>query len=94
MAIRQADERLTAGVEEQRVNAFWLRLVSGVGAGIIVLVVGATAFVLLRYTRELRVARDEVNGLNSALERRGGERTSVMPSAEAVQPKIVRRINR
>ena len=79
--IGQADQRLTAGVEEQRANAFWLRLVSAVGAGVIVLVVGATAFVLLRYTRELGVARDEVNGLNSALEHRVIERTADLTKA-------------
>jgi len=79
--VGQADERLTAGVEEQRANAFWLRLVSGVGAGVIVLVVGATAFVLLRYTRELRVARDEVNVLNSALEQRVSQRTADLTKA-------------
>jgi two-component sensor histidine kinase len=79
--VGQADSRLTAGVEEQRVNAFWLRVVSGVGAGVIVLVVGAMAFVLLRYTRELRQARDEVNGLNSALERRVSERTADLTKA-------------
>lgn len=79
--VRQADERLTAGVEEQQVNAFWLRVVSAVGALVIVAVVGATAFVLLRYAREVRIARDEVHGLNSALERRVAERTADLTKA-------------
>ena len=79
--VRQADDRLTAGVEEQRTNAFWLRVVSAVGAIVIVAVVGATAFVLLRYTRELRVARDEVGELNSALELRVAERTADLTQA-------------
>ena len=74
--VRQADDRLTAGVEEQRANAFWLRVVSAVGAVIIVVVVGATAFVLLRHTRALRVARDQVREINSALEQRVVERTA------------------
>ncbi len=79
--VRQADDRLTAGVEEQRSNAFWLRVVSGIAAGVIVIVVGATAFVLLRYARELRRARDEVNGLNSVLEQRVNERTRDLTTA-------------
>lgn len=79
--VAQADARLTAGVEEQRANAFWLRVVSAIGAGVIIIVVGATAFVLLRYTRELRAARDEVHGLNSALEQRVVERTADLTKA-------------
>jgi two-component sensor histidine kinase len=79
--VAQADARLTAGVEEQRANAFWLRIVSAIGAGVIIIVVGATAFVLLRYTRELRAARDEVHGLNSALEQRVVERTADLTKA-------------
>ena len=79
--VGQADNRLTAGVEEQRVNAFWLRLVSAVGAAVIVLVVGATAFVLLRYTRDLRLARDEVSELNNALEQRVVQRTADLTKA-------------
>jgi len=73
--VRQADDRLTAGVEEQRGNAFWLRAVSGIGAVVILVVVGATAFVLFRYARELRLARDEVRASNSELELRVVERT-------------------
>jgi two-component sensor histidine kinase len=79
--VRQADDRLTSGVVEQQANAFWLRVVSAVGAVIIVVVVGATAFVLLRYTRELRVARDEVREINSALEQRVVERTADLTKA-------------
>jgi two-component sensor histidine kinase len=79
--MRQADDRLTAGVEEQQANAFWLRLVSGVGALVIVAVVGATAFVLFRYTRELRVTRDEFRALNNALEHRVVERTADLTKA-------------
>jgi len=79
--VRQADERLTAGVEEQRVNALWLRVVSAIGALVIVGVVGATAIVLLRYTRELSGARDEVRGLNSVLEQRVVERTAELTGA-------------
>lgn len=79
--VHQADDREIAGVEEQQVNAFWLRIVSGVGALVIILVVGATGWVLLRYTRELRAARDEVRGLNGVLEQRVVERTAALTSA-------------
>jgi two-component sensor histidine kinase len=79
--VRQADDRLTAGAVEQQSNAFWLRLVAGVGALVIVAVVGATALVLLRYTVELRSTRDEVRGLNSALEQRVAERTADLTAA-------------
>lgn len=73
--IRQADQRLTTGVAEQRENAGWLRLVSGLGALVIVVVVGGAAFGLVRYTRELRATRDEVNALNAELEQRVSDRT-------------------
>ena len=79
--VRQADDQLATGVEEQQANAMWLRIVSAVGALVIIVVVGATAFVLLRYARELRHARDEVNGLNNALEMRVTERTRDLTSA-------------
>ncbi len=74
--MRKADERLIAGVEEQRpmrrcCGSFrrWARLV-------IVAVVGGAAYVLLRYTRELRQARDEVTDLNEQLETRVADRTA------------------
>jgi two-component sensor histidine kinase len=91
--VREADDRLTAGVEEQRVNAFWLRLVSAVGAVVIVVMVGATAFVLLRYTRELRVARDEVREINSALEQRVVERTADLTKARDRAQVLVSEVN-
>jgi two-component sensor histidine kinase len=74
--LRQADDRLTSGAGEQRANAAWLRVVSELGGLVIVIVVAATAFVLLRYAREVRQARDEVRGLNSVLEQRVIDRTA------------------
>ncbi len=68
-----ADDRLTAGVAEQRVNTGWLRLVSGIGALVIIAVVGGTAIGIGRYTKELRETRDTVNALNVELERRVSE---------------------
>ena len=78
--ISQTDDRLTAGAGEQRQNAMWLQAVSGIGGLVIVLVVGGTAFVLLRYTQEMRQAREEVEALNAELESRVAVRT-----ADAVQ---------
>ncbi len=79
--IGQADARLTAGVGEQRQNALWLQAVSGIGGIVIILVVGGTAFVLLRYTQELRQAREEVEALNTALETRVALRTADLVQA-------------
>ena len=73
--IGQADERLTAGVAEQRANTGWLRLVSAIGALVIVMVVGGVAIGVARYTRELRMTRDQLNTLNTELEQRVDNRT-------------------
>jgi two-component sensor histidine kinase len=79
--IRQADDRLVAGVDEQRNNASLLRAVSAFGALAIIAVVGGAAYVLLTYTRELRRSRMEVEVLNSSLERRVSERTHDLEEA-------------
>jgi len=70
------DERLTGGVNEQRANAEMLRWVSIIGGLVIVLVVGGASLTVIRYTREVAQARDEVRALNLSLERRVDERTS------------------
>ncbi|MEO6014152.1 MAG: CHASE3 domain-containing protein [Devosia sp.] len=74
--IRSTDDRLTAGVAEQRENAGWVRLVSALGALVILAVVGGAWIVLSRYTQELRATRDEVTALNTDLEKRVGARTA------------------
>lgn len=74
--IRIADERLTNAVSEQRENASWLRWLSIVGGMIIVVVVSGAALAVVRYTRELGAARDEVTALNAGLEARVHERTA------------------
>jgi two-component sensor histidine kinase/CHASE3 domain sensor protein len=79
--IQQADQRLTEGVEEQRANAGMLRTVSAIGALIIIAVVGGAAYLLYRYTSELREARDEVNESNAALETRVATRTADLVEA-------------
>jgi len=73
--ISQADERLTSGVAEQRANTRWLRLVSAIGALVIVALVGGVAIGVARYTKELRETRDQLNTLNTELEQRVANRT-------------------
>ena len=66
--ISATDERLTTGVAEQKANATLLRLFSIISGIVIVIVIGIAAVTVVRYTRELRRARTEVN----AAERRPG----------------------
>jgi signal transduction histidine kinase len=79
--IRAADERLTTGVGEQKANATLLRWFSIIGGIVIILVVGGAALTVLRYTRELGVARDQVNTLNTGLEERVKDRTADLARA-------------
>jgi two-component sensor histidine kinase len=48
---------------------------------VIILVVGGVIVTVVRYTREIRQARDEVRNLNAGLERRVDERTSALALA-------------
>ena len=79
--IVKADDRLTSGVAEQRANTGWLRLVSGIGALVIIAVVGSAAMGTARYTQELHETRDQVNALNSELEHRVATRTADLAKA-------------
>jgi two-component sensor histidine kinase len=79
--IQSADERLTTGVEEQRANAAMLRWVSIGGGIVIVLVVGGVIVTVMRYTREIAQARDEVRDLNASLEQRVERRTAELARA-------------
>ena len=79
--IRSADARLTKGVGEQQENAHLLRLVTILGAMLIVVVVGMVAFTVGKYTRELALARDEVGLLNAGLEERVKQRTRDLEQA-------------
>jgi len=79
--IVKADERLTSGVAEQRANTGLLRLVSGIGAVVIMVVVGGAAVSITSYTKELRATRDQVNVLNKELERRVATRTADLAQA-------------
>ena len=79
--IRNADERLTAGIAEQRRNALWLRLLSTLGGLVIVTGVGGVIFTLFRYTGEISRARDEVRSVNLTLEQRVNDRTAALMRA-------------
>ena len=79
--IRAADDRLTTGVGEQNANATWLRWVSIVGGIVIIMVVGGATITVVRYTREIAAARDEVAILNASLEQRVRDRTADLARA-------------
>ncbi len=79
--IRAADDRLTTGLAEQKANTTWLRWFSIIGGSIIVAVIGGAAITVLRYTRDLGEARDEVSLLNTGLEERVRDRTADLARA-------------
>lgn len=87
------DKRLTAGVEEQRANAAWLRLVSVLGAIVIVLVIAGVAITIVRYTREVAQARDEVRQLNTSLEERVNTRTADLARARDRAEVLLKEVN-
>ena len=58
-----------------------LRWVSLIGALVIVLVVGGVIITIIRYTREIAAARDEVRMLNTSLEERVKQRTADLARA-------------
>jgi len=91
--IVKADERLTSGVAEQRANAGLLRLVSAIGALVIVVVVGSAAISSVRYTKDLRETRDQVNVLNKELEHRVATRTADLAQARDRAEVLVSEIN-
>lgn len=73
--IGAADDRTFAGVVDQRGAANALRIVALLGALVIIAVIGGATWVVLRYTRDLDLARDQVETLNRDLEARVAERT-------------------
>ncbi len=87
------DERLERGMSEQKANAGLLRLVAGMGTLLIIIVIGSAAFVLSRYTQELRSARDEVAALNAGLERRVEERTQDLVAARDRATALLSEVN-
>jgi two-component sensor histidine kinase/CHASE3 domain sensor protein len=79
--IRAADVRLTEGVVEVRENALLLRLATILSGILIVLVMAGVIVTVVRYTRALAAARDEVAALNTGLEQRVEERTAELARA-------------
>ncbi len=80
--LREASEaRLGATVTRQERSAQFLRWVSILGAALVVLVVGVAGWLVLRYTRDLSGARQEVEQLNSELEERVRDRTAELGRA-------------
>ncbi|MET3924743.1 CHASE3 domain-containing protein [Devosia sp. 2618] len=74
--ITDADERIIEGIQNQRNATQALRWVTIVGAFVIFAVVGGSAWTVIIYTRELALARREVDEANAGLEARVRERTS------------------
>ena len=91
--IGKADERLTSGVAEQRANTGWLRIVSAVGALVIMAVISGAAFVITRYTTERRAMRDQVDALNSELEQRVARRTEDLAQARDRAEMLLSEVN-
>ena len=79
--IKRADDRLTAGVSEQRTNAAMLRWVSIIASIVITIVVGGVIVTVLRYTRDLAQARDQLGLMNTSLEERVRVRTADLAQA-------------
>jgi two-component sensor histidine kinase/CHASE3 domain sensor protein len=79
--IQSADLRLTSGVDEQRANTAMLRWASICGGVLIVLVVAIVMVTVIRYTREIHQARDEVRDINASLEERVKRRTADLANA-------------
>lgn len=73
--IDAADQESMLGMKSQATNFKALRLVTLIGGGVILLVVGGSVWTALAYTREIMEARAEVEALNVGLESRIQERT-------------------
>lgn len=70
-----ADRRLEAGVIDTLWSAGALRWTTVIGAIAIIAVLGGAAVIVAQYTRDIVVARREVETLNATLEKRVDERT-------------------
>jgi signal transduction histidine kinase len=79
--ITAADQRIVAGIEDQRGSTNALRWVTIVGAFVIFLVVGGSAMTVMAYTRDLARARAAVEAANSGLDAGVRERTADLGKA-------------
>jgi signal transduction histidine kinase len=75
-AIERADQSVIASIERQQRGIDLLRWVTFLGALVILVVVGGSAWTVWLYTRQLVAAQREVAILNTDLEKRVTERTS------------------
>ncbi|SMF80858.1 sensor domain CHASE3-containing protein [Tistlia consotensis] len=76
-----AEVRLDLAVDRQRASADLLRWVSILGAVAVILVVAGAVWLVLRYTRVLGRARQDVERLNAELEERVRDRTAELGRA-------------
>lgn len=91
--IRMADERLATLMTSQTQNAIWLRLTTIIGGLVILAVVGATMFTVLRYAWEISRARNELNALNFTLEDRVAQRTVQLAEARDKAELLLAEVN-
>jgi two-component sensor histidine kinase/CHASE3 domain sensor protein len=91
--IRMTDERLTAGMLQQRRNAVWLRGAGLVAGLVIILVVGGVIVTIYRYTREVAQTRDQVQLINASLEQRVRERTDELLKARDKAEVLLSEVN-
>lgn len=92
-AILMADENAALNAGEQQRNAALLRGISAGAAVVIVLVVLVVAFAVYRYSRELRLARDEVRAVNLTLEERVKARTADLALARERAEVLLAEVN-
>lgn len=78
-----ADSRLSDLVQEQSENALLLRLVSIVGSLVILGAALAAILTIVKYTRELNLARSELTSANDRLELRVTARTAELAIANS-----------
>lgn len=91
--IRNADARLTDGANEQAENAALLRFVTIVSGFLIFAVVAGVFTTILRYTRDITLAGEELDALNAGLERRVAERTTELALARDRAEALLTEVN-
>ncbi len=79
--VSQAEATIITSVERQQRSISALRWITLLGALVIFIVVGGAVWMVLRYTRQLVEAQNEVRTLNAGLEGRVRERTAELGRA-------------